>query len=95
VQRDAEASSVFFSDYLLRRFRFYDVISSFPPNPNLVLQIKLVRPFWWRQFHGRGLHRLDDRLSIAEIVLPSFWKRGARISPASTDRRDQAPAVFD
>jgi hypothetical protein len=36
------------------------------------LQVKLVGSLGRNELHGRALHRLGDRLRIAEVVLLSF-----------------------
>jgi hypothetical protein len=40
------------------------------------LQVKLVRRLGRNELHGRPLHRLGNRLRIAEVVLLSFarWR---------------------
>jgi hypothetical protein len=59
------------------------------------LQVELIGGFRGDELHRRPLHRLGDGLGITEVVLLSLRIRGARISPASAERRGQSPAVCD
>jgi hypothetical protein len=59
------------------------------------LQVKLIGSLGGDELHGRALHRLGDRLSIAGNRSSGPCCTGARILLASAARRDQAPAACD
>jgi hypothetical protein len=59
------------------------------------LQVELINRLGGDELHCRTPHSLSNRLGVPKIVLLAFSNTGERISPASSERHDQAPEAGD